>query len=504
MRIALGSDHGGYELKTHLAKWLAGRGVAVHDCGTFDGATADYPVIAAEVARQVAGGGCERGIMIDGAGIGSSMAANKIPGVRAALCYDVSSARNSREHNDANVLTLGARLIGTGLAEQIVEVFLGTDCTEDRHKKRVAMIGDLERGAAGREAANSCGCGCGGGATCTCGGHTAGKSAGETKGSDGGGSGNVSGETGGMNLSDDDLDRIARRIAEMAGRGHWPAGAPCACCGADCHGHCAEKNPSAVRNLIDMGAGRIAFGLGGGPIAQDVAKFIDHTLLKPEATRSQVEQLCREAAAHHFASVCINPTWVSLCASLLRGTDVKVCTVVGFPLGTHTPDVKAFETRRAVRDGAREIDMVINIGALKSGDDELVFRDIKAVVDACVDGRAICKVIIECALLTDEEKVRACVAARRARADFVKTSTGFSSGGATAADVALMAESVRGTRMGVKAAGGIRSYDDMRAMVQAGATRIGASAGIAILKEARGETSARGESKSEAKPEGKY
>ncbi|GJQ27051.1 MAG: hypothetical protein HBSAPP02_20830 [Phycisphaerae bacterium] len=490
MRIAIGSDHGGYELKTHLAKWLGGRGLAVQDCGTFDGATADYPVIAAEVARQVASGSCARGIMIDGAGIGSSMAANKIRGVRAALCYDVSSARNSREHNDANVLTLGARLIGTGLAEQIVDVFLTTECTEERHKKRVAMIGELERGVAAVGAAGVCGCECGGGATCPCGGHSADKGAGSEQRTVGGGSGNVSGDSGGMNLSSEDLDRIAQRIAEMAGRGHWPAGAPCACCGADCHGHCAEKNPSAVRNLIDMGAGRIAFGLGGGPIAQDVAKFIDHTLLKPEATRSQVEQLCREAAAHHFASVCINPTWVSLCASMLRGTDVKVCTVVGFPLGAHTPDVKAFETRRAIRDGAREIDMVINIGALKSGDDELVFRDIKAVVDACVDGRAICKVIIECALLTDEEKVRACVAARRARADFVKTSTGFSSGGATAADVALMAEAVRGTRMGVKAAGGIRSYEDLRAMVQAGATRIGASAGVAILKEARGETAA--------------
>ncbi|HWL95678.1 MAG TPA: deoxyribose-phosphate aldolase [Phycisphaerae bacterium] len=230
----------------------------------------------------------------------------------------------------------------------------------------------------------------------------------------------------------------------------------------------------------------MGYGLGGGKVDKSVAKYIDHTLLKPEATVEQIKQLCKEAAEFGFASVCVNPTYVKLCASLLRGTDVKVCTVVGFPLGTHVSDIKALETRRAVRDGAREIDMVINIGALKSGDDDLVYRDIKAVTDACVDGRAICKVIIECALLNDDEKVRACVAAKRARADFVKTSTGFASGGATARDVALMSEAVRGARMGVKAAGGIRNYDDLKAMVDAGATRIGASAGVAIVQAAKG------------------
>jgi deoxyribose-phosphate aldolase len=172
-------------------------------------------------------------------------------------------------------------------------------------------------------------------------------------------------------------------------------------------------------------------------------------------------------------------------AGCLKGSPVAVCTVAGFPLGAHVPEIKALEARRSIREGATEIDMVINIGALKSGDDDAVYRDIKAVVDACADGRAICKVIIECALLTDDEKVRACKAAKRARADFVKTSTGFSTGGATAADVALMSEAVAGTRMGVKAAGGIRSYEDLRAMVQAGATRIGASAGVQIIKEAK-------------------
>ena len=182
--------------------------------------------------------------------------------------------------------------------------------------------------------------------------------------------------------------------------------------------------------------------------------------------------------------MCVNPTYVPLTAKLLRDSPVKVCTVVGFPLGTHAAQIKAIEAQRAIREGAEEIDMVINVGALKSGDDELVYRDIAAVVDACRDGNAVCKVIIEAALLTDEEKVRACQAARRARADFVKTSTGFGPGGATAHDVALMAQTVRGTSMGVKAAGGIRTLADARKMIEAGATRLGTSASIEIMKEA--------------------
>ncbi len=470
MKIAIGADHGGFGLKEHLRKKLAEQGHAVEDCGTFDTSACDYPTIAAEVARRISEGLCERGIIIDGAGIGSSMTANKFAGVRAALCYDVSSARNSREHNDANVLTLGASLIGTGLAEQIVDVFLSTDCTADRHLRRVAMMVDIEK----QNLAHPCACRTGHGA-------------------DGIDTGTVAAMTKEIadvsDLSSEDLERIASRIAAMIGPTGWGGGL-CACCGPECRGHCAEKNPGAVREIIAAGAGRIGYGLGGGPISADVAKFIDHTLLKPEATRQQVEQLCKEAMQFGFASVCINPSWVPVAASILKGSSVAVCTVAGFPLGTHLPEIKATEARFSIRQGAREVDMVINIGALKSGDDDLVYRDIKAVTDACIDGRAISKVIIECALLTDDEKVRACLLAKRARADFVKTSTGFASGGATAADVALMSEAVAGTRMGVKAAGGIRSYDDVKKMIEAGATRIGASAGILIMKEAQGGGSA--------------
>jgi deoxyribose-phosphate aldolase len=214
--------------------------------------------------------------------------------------------------------------------------------------------------------------------------------------------------------------------------------------------------------------------------------MIDHTLLKPDATRKEIETLCREAAQYSFASVCVNPTWVALCARLLAGTPVKVCSVVGFPLGATTADVKHYETRRAIFDGAVEIDMVINVGALKSGDLKVVERDIEAVTAPCRDGNAISKVIIEAALLTDEEKITACTLAKAANADFVKTSTGFASGGATAADVALMRRVV-GEDMGVKAAGGVRDLEGLKAMVAAGATRIGASAGVRIVQESRGE-----------------
>jgi len=208
-------------------------------------------------------------------------------------------------------------------------------------------------------------------------------------------------------------------------------------------------------------------------------------LLKPEATRDQIVQLCREAREYGFASVCVNPSYVKLAAELLRGSSVKVCSVVGFPLGATLPEVKAYEARRAIEEGAAEIDMVINIGALKSGDLELVKRDIASVVDVCHAKGALCKVIIEAALLTDEEKVLACQLARAAGADYVKTSTGFGPGGATVQDVALMRRTV-GPEMGVKAAGGIRSYEAAKSMVEAGATRIGASAGVKIVQEARG------------------
>jgi len=217
----------------------------------------------------------------------------------------------------------------------------------------------------------------------------------------------------------------------------------------------------------------------------DIAKLIDHTLLKPEATRDQIVQLCREAREYGFAAVCVNPCYVKLAAELLRGSSVKVCSVVGFPLGATLPEVKAYEARRAIEEGAAEIDMVINIGALKSGDLELVKRDIASVVDVCHARGALCKVIIEAALLTDEEKVLACQLAKAAGADYVKTSTGFGPGGATVRDVALMRRTV-GPEMGIKAAGGIRSYEAAKSMVEAGATRIGASAGVKIVREARG------------------
>ena len=208
-------------------------------------------------------------------------------------------------------------------------------------------------------------------------------------------------------------------------------------------------------------------------------KYIDHTLLKQDATENQIDCLLSEARKYDFASVCVNPTWVEHAKKGLEGTDVKVCTVVGFPLGATTSAVKAFETKEAIQNGADEIDMVINVGALKSGNLALVESDIRAVVEASRD--KLVKVIIEACLLTDQEKVLACQLAQKAGADFVKTSTGFSTGGATVADVTLMRETV-GPEMGVKAAGGARSYADALAFVEAGATRIGTSAGVAILK----------------------
>ena len=208
-------------------------------------------------------------------------------------------------------------------------------------------------------------------------------------------------------------------------------------------------------------------------------KYIDHTLLKPDASQEQIETLIEEAKKYDFASVCVNPTWVSFAAQALKTTDVKVCTVIGFPLGANTPELKAFETSDAIQNGANEVDMVINIGALKSRNFDLVERDIRAVVEAAKG--TLVKVIIETCLLTDDEKVKACQIAQKAGADFVKTSTGFSTGGATVADVALMCKTV-GPDMGVKASGGARSYEDALAFTKAGATRIGASSGVAIME----------------------
>jgi len=214
---------------------------------------------------------------------------------------------------------------------------------------------------------------------------------------------------------------------------------------------------------------------------ESVAKYIDHTALKPDTTRDMIVGLCEEAKEYRFASVCVNPTWVSLCAELLKeAPEVKVCTVIGFPLGANTPELKAYETTNAIENGATEVDMVINVGALKDKNDQLVEQDIRAVVEAA-KGKALVKVIIETCLLTEEEKVRACKLSVKAGADFVKTSTSFSTGGATAEDIALMRKTV-GPELGVKASGGIRSYADVEKMLQAGACRIGASAGVSIVK----------------------
>ncbi|MBU5454811.1 deoxyribose-phosphate aldolase [Caproiciproducens sp. MSJ-32] len=213
---------------------------------------------------------------------------------------------------------------------------------------------------------------------------------------------------------------------------------------------------------------------------KDLAKMIDHTLLKADATTEAIEKLCNEALEYNFASVCVNPANVAKAASMLKGSDVKVCTVIGFPLGATTPEVKAFETEDAIRNGAQEVDMVINIGKLKDKDYDYVKRDIEAVVNAA-KGKALTKVIIETCLLTDEEKVTACKLAKEAGADFVKTSTGFSTGGATKEDIKLMRETV-GSELGVKASGGVRTREDALAMIENGATRIGASSGIAICE----------------------
>ena len=249
--------------------------------------------------------------------------------------------------------------------------------------------------------------------------------------------------------------------------------------------HCPSFCTADVQRIVDAGAERIGIVLGETATAHDWASLIDHTLLKPEASESDIRRLCEEAAQFGFASVCVNPAWVKRASEFLRGTSVPVCTVIGFPLGATLPDVKAYEARRAIFNGAREVDMVINVGALKSGDDCAVEDDIRAVVEAGHENGVLVKVIIETALLTDEEKVRACLASKNAGADFVKTSTGFAKGGATVEDVSLMRRAV-GSALGVKASGGVKGIEDARAMFEAGATRIGASVGVKIAQEASG------------------
>lgn len=269
-------------------------------------------------------------------------------------------------------------------------------------------------------------------------------------------------------------------LQELAAAG---AVAPPRC---SCHGFATDCCPSQVSGVIAAGACRLGLHAAGGG-AGEIAGLIDHTLLKADATAQEIEKLCQEARDFHFATVCVNPTWVAFAHRLLRGSGVGVCAVVGFPLGATTPDVKHYETRRVIFDGAQEVDMVLNIGALKSGDLRLVEQDIEAVTGPCRDHSVISKVIIEAALLSNEEKVSASTLTKAAGADFVKTSTGFGPGGATVADVALMRRVV-GEEMGVKAAGGVKDLEQMKAMVAAGASRVGASAGVRIVKESRGES----------------
>ena len=285
-----------------------------------------------------------------------------------------------------------------------------------------------------------------------------------------------------MNLSNGNLEKLVEQITDVvlsrmngAPQNHEDCG-------------CADEWLSkcgGFGRIVDAGAARVGLVLGETATSRDWASFVDHTLLKPEAGESDIRKLCEEAAAYRFASVCVNPHWVKTCAQILKNSGVPVCTVIGFPLGANTTDTKVFEARRAIFDGANEVDMVINIGALKSGDDCTVERDIREVASAAHEFGAICKVIIETALLSDEEKVRASLTAKHAGADFVKTSTGFSKGGATVEDIALMRRTV-GADLGVKASGGVKSLEDARAMIAAGATRIGASVGVKIAQEAGG------------------
>src|SRR5512142_2840363 len=261
-------------------------------------------------------------------------------------------------------------------------------------------------------------------------------------------------------------------------------------CKFDCADQlCVRVCYDKMGNVINAGAERLSSTLGVIPQDLNLARMIDHTLLKPDATQQEIAQLCFEARKYGFASVCVNPTWVSLCAELLKGSSVKVCTVIGFPLGATSSETKAFETETAIRQGATEIDMVINIGALKARDLDTVAKDILGVVKVAHPRGALVKVIIETVLLTDEEKTIASLIAKEAGADFVKTSTGFAGGGATVQDVALMRRVV-GPEMGVKAAGGVRTFEDAENMIKAGATRIGASAGVKIIQGPAAQKSA--------------
>lgn len=459
MKIAIGSDHGGFSLKENLKDFLAEKGYQFTDCGTNSNESVDYPKYAYAVAKKVSNGEVDFGIMVDGAGIGSAMAANKVKGVRAASCYNEQTARNAREHNNANVLTLGGGLIESNIARQIVEIFLTTDCTVDRHLHRVQMIDKLDQTTSQQEILKD--------------------------------NNPMTQESNLVDISSADLARIAERVGELvSGKSVSVQGQSCGTDMVCVCGTCLERTPETIRQFLNSGVDRIGYheATGCECVPEDIAQCIDHTLLKPIATEKDVIKLCDEAREFKFATVCVSPSYVRLAAKQLAGSRVIVCTVVGFPSGAHLPEIKAMETRQAIRDGAGEIDMVINIGALKSGNDDLVYRDIRMVCEACEDGGAISKVIIEAAFLSDKEKVRACELSKKARANFVKTSTGFGPHGATAEDVSIMSGVVQESGIGVKAAGGIKDLESAQEMIAAGATRIGASAGIKILQEAKSMT----------------
>jgi deoxyribose-phosphate aldolase len=445
--IALGADHAGFELKEQLKRFLEQWTYRVEDFGTHSPDPVDYPDLAQAVGEAVASGKAWRGVLIDAAGIGSAMAANKIPGIRAALCMDRAGARSSREHNNANVLTLGARWLRPEEAREILAVWLETPFAGGRHERRVEKISKLEK--AGTTTATG---------------------------------------SGSQALIEAIANEVLKRLTGeglCALRGCQDADGACTGCDGSCGSACWER----ARSVVSAGADRLATAGSVTGFPAEIARLIDHTLLRPEASAQQIVSLCAEARQYGFASVCVNPCWVPVAARALNGTSVKVCTVVGFPLGATLTSAKIFEAEEAIRLGAQEIDMVMNIGALKSCALERVEQDVRGVAEACHRAGAICKVILECALLTDDEKVTACCLAQSAGADFVKTSTGFSSGGATAHDVELMRLAV-GRRMGVKAAGGIRSYEDLKAMLSAGATRIGASVSVKILQQAAGGAAA--------------
>ena len=369
-----------------LAAWLRGRGLTVDRRGNrYVRTRSTIPDIAAAVARLVTQGEAHAGIVIDGAGLGSAIGGQQGQGrPRRPWPPRRRWRATPAQHNGANVLALGASLLSETEALAIVQTFLETPMTEPRYIRRLAKVRMLRRAART-----------------------------------------------GHPMTATDLQRLIQIVTEevIAASG---LGAPLSRC--TCHSLNAECCPDRLRGVLDAGANRIGVHATGGA-SRDVAGVIDHTLLRPDATRQDIEQLCHEAIEFHFATVCVNPTWVALAAPLLRPHGVGVCAVIGFPLGATTPDVKQFEARRAIFDGATEIDMVINVGALKSGDLRTVERDIAAVADACQPCGVTSKVIIEAALLTDDEKISACALSKAAGADFVKTSTGFAKGGATVADV---------------------------------------------------------------------